>query len=362
MPCNGYMEAQYGHSMSRRELWADGPLRAAWAARDWPTLIRRYRALAGISQTAFGELIGVDQGYVSRLERGRARVTSEAVVARFVEGLHVPSELGGVRRGSEPEWAPPTELRERIAHAHAVGRTDLRTADWIGRVLAEHRRAEDEVGGAALWPVVRSQLDTVTQLIPHSAGHAADRLMLLAAEHAHWLSWVAWQGSRRGPALAWLDLAHGWAVDGGHTDMASWVQRVRAYYSLSHGDPVRALRTAEGARYAGPRRLSPAAEAVAVHQAAMAAAACAERDLARRLADEAHGLALQAADEEDRPGWLYWLNAPRATLQRADAAYACREWAAAADGFRAGLAGLVDGYPRDHAYYRARLEDAERRV
>uniref|UniRef100_UPI003D70A528 XRE family transcriptional regulator n=1 Tax=Streptomyces sp. bgisy153 TaxID=3413793 RepID=UPI003D70A528 len=213
----------------------------------------------------------------------------------------------------------------------------------------------------ALWPIVRSQLDTVTQLIPHAAGETADRLMLLAAEHAHWLSWVAWQEQRRGPALAWIDLAHGWAVDGGHGDMASWAQRVRAYYSLAHGDPVRALRTAEAARFVGPRPLSPAAEAVAVHQAAMAAAACAERDRARRLADEAHALAVQAPAEDERPGWLYWLDPVRAQLQHADAAYACRDWATAAAGMRAALPAL-EGYPRDHAYYRARLEDAERRA
>lgn len=351
----------YGRCMSRRELWADGRLRAAWAARDWPTLIRRYRALAGISQQAFGELVGMDQGYVSRLERGHARVTSEDVVARFKEGLHVPIELGGVEPRHTLQWDPSSELRDRIAHAHAVGRADLRTADWIGRVLAEHRRAEDEVGGHALWPVVRSQLDSVSQLIPHAAGDAADRLMLLAAEHAHWLSWVAWQDRQRGAALAWIDLAHGWAIDGGHTDMSSWTQRVRAYYSLDYGDPVRALRTAEAARYAGPRPLSPAAESVAVHQAAMAAAACAERDRARRLADEAHELALQAQDAEERPGWLYWLDPPRARLQFADAAYACHAWADAAAGFRESLAAL-EGFPKDYAYYRARLEDAQRRV
>ncbi|MDX3243683.1 helix-turn-helix transcriptional regulator [Streptomyces sp. ME18-1-4] len=348
--------------MSSRELWADGRLRAAWAARDWPTLIRRYRALAGISQTAFGELIGVDQGYVSRLERGRARVTSEAVVARFVEGLGVPIELGGVRTaGGEADWNPGAELRDRIAHAHTTGRTDLRTADWIGRVLAEHRRAEDEVGGRELWPVVRSQLDSVTRLLPGTSGPAADRLLLLAAEHAHWLSWVAWQAGRRGPALAWLDLAHGWAVDGGHTDMASWAQRVRAYYSLTDGDPVRALRTAEAARYAGPRPLSPAAEAVAVHQAAMAAAHLGERDRAGRLAEEAEELAMRAPDEGDRPGWLYWLDPARARLQTADAAYACQRWGEAAAVFREALPAMA-GFPRDHAYYRARLEDALRRA
>lgn len=356
------MASSYRHCMSGRELWTDGRLRAAWAARDWPSLIRRYRALAGISQTAFGERVGMDQGYVSRLERGRARVTSEDVVARFKEGLQVPHELGGFeRRQGELRWDPPAELRERMARASAVGRTDLRTADWIGRVLAEHRRAEDEVGGRALWPVVRAQLDSVTQLIPDASGAAADRLLLLAAEHAHWLSWVAWHSGQRGAALTWIDLGHGWALDGGHTDMASWVQRVRAYYSLDHGDPVRALRMAEAARYGGPRPLSPAAESVAAHQAAMAAAACAERDRARRLAAEAHELALRVPDEAERPGWLYWLDPPRAQLQLADAAYACHAWADAAAGFEEALTAL-DGFPRDQAYYRERLADARRRA
>lgn len=348
--------------MSSRGLWADVRLRAAWARQDWAAIFREYRRVAGLSQRGLEPLVGLPQPHISLIESGRRQVTSAEVMARITEGLQVPEELTGIpARPGLDEWAPAVELRDRIAHAHRAGRTDLRTADWIGRVLAQHRRAEDEVGGRALWPVVRSQLESVTGLIPNAGGETADRLMLLAAEHAHWLSWVAWQEQRRGPALAWIDLAHGWAVDGGHVDMASWAQRVRAYYSLDRGDPVRALRTAEAARVVGRLPLSPAAEAVAVHQAAMAAAACAERDLAQRWADEAHGLALQAADEGERPGWLYWLDPTRATLQRADAAYACRAWADAVAGFRAALPALV-GCPRDHAYYRARLEDAERRA
>jgi transcriptional regulator with XRE-family HTH domain len=347
--------------MSGRELWADGRLRAAWAARDWPTLIRRYRALAGISQQQFGELVGMDQGYVSRLERGRARVTSETVVTRFVKGLGVPIELGGIRAaGDEPAWAPPVELRERIAHAHTFGRTDLRTAELIGEVLAKHRRAEDEVGGRMLWPVVRSQLDQVTSLIPGTSGVAADRLMLLAAEHAHWLSWVAWQETKRGPALAWIDLAHGWAIDGGHPDMASWVLRVRSFYALEHGDPARALRTADTARNT-PGGLSPAAASVAAYQAAMAAAALSERDRAKRLSDESRDFAARAVDLEDRPGWLYWLTPARARLHAAEVAYACRDWSEAAAGFLEALPDLA-AFPRDHAYYRARLGEAERRA
>ncbi|MCI3246275.1 helix-turn-helix transcriptional regulator [Streptomyces spinosisporus] len=348
--------------MSSRGLWADVALRAAWARADWAAVLYEYRRVAGLTQRQLESLVGLPQPHISAIESRRRTVKTEEVKTRITEGLHVPPELKAAGQSSRyADWDPSGELRDRIAHGHANGRTDLRTADWIGRVLAEHRRAEDEQAGPDLWPVVRAQLDAVTQLIPGTTGAAADRLMLLAAEHAHWLSWVAWQEQRRGAALAWIDLAHGWAVDGGHTDMQSWAQRVRAYYSLNHGDPVRALRTAEAARFAGPRPLSPAAESVAVHQAAMAAAACAERDRARRLADEAHELALRAGDERDRPGWLYWLDQSRARLQLADAAYACRAWADAAAGFREALPALA-GFPRDQAYYRARLEDAERRA
>lgn len=353
--------------MSGRELWADVRLRAAWARQDWAAILREYRRAAGLSQRQLEPLVGLPQPHISAIESGRRRITSAELITRITEGLHVPDELTGIpARPQLNDWSPPAELRDRIAHAHRSGRTDLRTAEWIGRVLAEYRRAEDEVGGRALWPTVRSQLDSVTSMLPSSSGAVADQLLLLAAEHAHWLSWVSWQEGQRGPALAWIDLAHGWALDGGHPDMASWAQRVRAHYSLEYGDPVRALRTAEGARFVGPRPLSPAAEAVAVHQTAMAAAQLGERDRAAHLAEEAHELALRAPGEDDRPGWLYWLDATRARLQVADVAYVRRDFAAAAAAFREALSPQalpeLQAYPRDHAYYRARMEDAERRA
>lgn len=338
------------------------PLRAAWARADWAAVLYRYRLVAGLSQRQLEPLVGLPQPHISAIESRRRTVTYATVRARITEGLQVPEELIAAGQSEHfASWEPTGELRDRIAHGHATGRTDTRTADWIGRVLAEHRRAEDDLAGPDLWPVVRAQLDAVTLLIPAAAGATADRLLLLAAEHAHWLSWVAWHENHRGSALTWIDLAHGWAVDGGHPDMASWAQRVRAHYSLQHGDPVRALRTAEVARYAAPRGLSPAAEAAAVHQEAMAAAALSERDRARRLSDEAHALALRAADEADRPGWLYWLDPVRARLQAADAAYACRDWERAAESFRATLPQL-SGYPRDRAHYQQRLDEAEQRI
>ncbi|MFJ3923000.1 helix-turn-helix domain-containing protein [Streptomyces sp. NPDC090022] len=346
--------------MSGREPWAQPRLRAAWARQDWAAILREYRHAAGLSQRGLEEVIGLAQPHICAIESGRRRVTSADLISRLTEGLAVPPELRGLTPNPGPDdWGPPPELRERIAHGHTTGRTDLRTAEWIGRVLAEHRRAEDEVGGRDLWAAVRSQLNAVTRLIPGSSGDAADRLMLLAAEHAHWLSWVAHSEGRTGSALAWLDVALGWAMDGGHQDMTSWIHRVRSYYALQHGDPRRAERTAAAGR-AG-RGLSPAAASAAVHQEAMAAAALGERDRARRLSDEAVRLAARVPDEADRPGWLYWLDPVRAQLEDATTAAACQHWQDAAAGYRAGLPQLA-GYPRDYAYYRSRLDDAERRL
>ncbi len=301
------------------------------------------------------------QPHISAIESGRRRVKTAEVRNRISEGLHVPQELIEAGQGAvHGEWEPNPELRERLAHGHRTGRPDLRTAEWIGEVLATQRRTEDQVGGLVLWPVVRSQLDAITRLIPQTSGTTADRLLLLAAGHAHWLSWVAWQEGRRGTALVWMDLAQGWAADSGAADMVSWTNRVRAWYSLRHGDPVRALRTAELARR--QFGLSPAAAAAASHTAAQAAAALGERDRARRLAEEALRRALSAPNEADRPAWLYWLTPARARLQAADTAYACRDWATAAAAFRDALPALGEGYGRDRAHYEARLEDAARRA
>jgi len=352
--------------MGDRQLWTDVRLRAAWARGDWAAVLREYKRAAGnISQLTLGALIGMPQSHVSLIVRGKRKVLTAEVIQRITEGLQVPEELRGLSERSaalDDAWNPDLRLRERISHAHATGRTDMRTADWIGKVLTEHRKAEDVIGGLDLWNVVRSQLDSVTGLLPHASGAAADRLLTLAAEHAHWLSWVAARHSKHGPATAWLDTAGGWAVEAGSPDLVSWITRVRSHYMLEYaGDPVRALRTAEAAAHGLGGGLSPAAESIALHATSMAAASVGERDRAQHLADRAYDLAVQVPDENDRPGWLYWLDPVRAQLNRADVAYASRAWRKAADGYREALSSLAD-FPKDHDYYAERLRDAERRI
>lgn len=351
----------YRRSMAKPGPWAGGRLRAAWASGDWSGIFREYRRATGVSQLELGSMVGMPQSHVSLIENGKRKVTSAELIARITEGLEVPDELRGLPERSDPlPWSPDPELNDRIARAQSTGKLDIRSADWIAHVLAEHRRAEDVIGGRDLWIVVRSQLDTVTRLLPNASGAVADRLLLLAAEHAHWLSWVAASEAQHGPALAWLDIANGWAVDAGSADMASWVARVRSFYTLGRGDPVRALRLAEVSQQA-PGSLTPAAASIAANAASLAAAAVGERDRSRRLAEESYNLALQVPDAADRPGWLYWLDPLRAKLQYGMAAYAVRDWSVAVDALQQGVNEL-DGYPRDQAFYLIKLEDARQRL
>ncbi|MEV0281971.1 helix-turn-helix transcriptional regulator [Streptomyces sp. NPDC050610] len=353
--------------MSDRQPWKDVRLRAAWARRDWAAVLSEYKRAAGnISQLSLGELVGMPQSHVSLIVRGKRKVLSADVIQRITEGLQVPAELRGLADAPTGDrddgWSPHRELRERMAHAHTTGRADLRTADWIAKLLVAQRKAEDDVGGVDLWSGVRSQLESVTDLLPRTSGSAADRLLVLAAEHAHWLSWVAAGQGKRGPAAAWLDLAAGWAVEAGSSDLTSWIMRVRAHYALRHArDPVRALRTAEAATRGLGGTLSPAAESIALHATALSSAAVGERGRALRLADQAFDLAARVPDEGDRPGWLYWLDPVRARLNWADTAYASRDWQAAVEGYRDALNELV-GFPKDYAHYEERLKDAERRA
>ena len=353
------MAPEYRECVADQTPWANGRLRAAWAAQDWSLIFTEYRRLADISQTALGTMLDMYQGAVSLIESGKRQITHEDVIARITEGLKVPDELRGLPERHDVAWSPDPELCERVAHAQRTGKTDIKAAEWIAHVLAQHREAEDAIGGKDLRVVVRSQLDAVTYLLPGASGDAADMLLLLAAEHAHWLSWVSFQDGRRGPALSWLDLANGWALDAGSADMRSFVARVRSFYTLKHGDPARALRIADTALLGGDG-LNPASASIATHAACMAAAGVGENDRSRALAEEAHALALRASEAADRPAWLYWLNPQRARLNLADAAYAVRDWSTAADLFGE-VVDQLNGFPRDQAVYLGRLEDARRR-
>lgn len=102
--------------------------------------IRRFREMAGLSQTELGEKLGVSYQQVQKYERGANRVSVETLVRMGrILGLPVvalldPSEWLGGRGGSvaepRPDYGPnlTKEERELIKAYREIGDEKLRTA------------------------------------------------------------------------------------------------------------------------------------------------------------------------------------------------------------------------------------------
>jgi transcriptional regulator with XRE-family HTH domain len=327
--------------------------------------LRTYRRLAGISQTKLGEQVGLAQSDVSDIERGRRRVTSMEVRQRIVDGLGIPSELmtSGVRPHTGPVSslvlegvAPDEDLLARITRA-ADGsvRVDGATLDWLDRLLAEHRKAEDLIGSRPLAEVMRHQLRTVVGLQSGASGPHSDRVIRLAAEHAQFLAWMAQDQGQSAAALAWYDRSHEWALEAGDANMAATTLSMKAHMAWSGGRGTRCVRLAEAARWSAPGT-SHGVRGMAAQMAARGHAVNGDADDAHRLLDEAQELIGRAAGHpEDEPAWMYFYDETWFTLQRGMAELHLREWQGAIAQTAAGLDALPDHYRRDKTWYRACL-------
>ncbi|WP_329334677.1 XRE family transcriptional regulator [Streptomyces sp. NBC_01352] len=353
---------------SAPDLWSHPQLIAAVTAEDWGTVLRTYRRLTGISQTKLGERVGLVQPDVSAIERGHRRVTSVEVRQRIVTGLDIPAELVRVRAEAPappvaglvlPGPGPDDDLLTRVTSVvESEHRVDAPTLDWLDRLLAEHRRAEDEIGSRPLVDVMRQQLRTVVNLYASARGPLADRVVRLAAEHAQFLAWMAQDQGQTAAALAWYDRSHEWALEAGDANMAATTLSMKAHMAWSGGRGDRAVRLAEAARWSAPGA-SLGVQGMAAQMAARGHALNRDGDDAERLLDEAQSLIGRASEHpEDEPVWMYFYGETWFTLQRGMAALHLRDWRAAVDHLTVGLAALPDDYRRDKTWYRTCLAHA----
>src|SRR5882757_3130667 len=203
-------------------LWSHPHLASAVSREDWAGVFRTYRKLTHLNQSNFAERVGLAQSDVSDIERGRRQVTSVEVRQRIVAGLDIPSALqSGV---TQPDMArapvpglalpgvtPDEDLLSRVTGVVDTSRrVDAATLDWLDRLLAEHRRAEDHIGSRPLVNVMRQQVRTVVDLYAGARGPLSNRVVRLASEHAQFLAWMAQDQDDAGTALAWYDRSHEW--------------------------------------------------------------------------------------------------------------------------------------------------------
>lgn len=333
-------------------------------------MFRVYRRLTGLSQTRLGERVGLAQPDVSDIERGRRQVTSSEVRRRIIEGLAVPAHLrpGAARPHvqaapvpglSLPASAPNEDLLARVTSVvDSSHRVDEATLDWLDRLLAEHRRAEDLIGSRPLVGVMRQQLQTVVDLYGGARGPLADRVVRLASEHAQFLAWMAQDQDDAATALAWYDRSHEWALEAGDADMAATTLNMKAHMAWSKGRAGRCVKLAEAARWSAPGT-TRGVQGMAAQMEARGHALAGDAGSALRLLDEAQSLISRAAERpEDEPVWMYFYDETWFTLQRGMAALHLRDWRAAVDHLTVGLRALPDDYRRDKTWFRACLSHA----
>ncbi|MFI1044988.1 helix-turn-helix domain-containing protein [Streptomyces griseoruber] len=353
---------------SRVNLWTHPQLMSAVANEDWGAVFRTYRKLTGVSQTRLGERVGLAQPDVSEIERGRRRVTSSEVRQRIVSGLGIPADLTSSAARPEASLVPALTLpgpgpdEDLLARVTSVvdtsHRIDAATLDWLDRLLAEHRRAEDLIGSRPLVDVMRQQLRTVVDLYASARGPLADRVVRLASEHAQFLAWMAQDQAQTAAALAWYDRSHEWALEAGDANMAATTLSMKAHMAWSGGRGTRCVRLAEAARWSAPGA-SLGVQGMAVQMAARGHALNGDTDDAHRLLDDAQTLISRASEHpEDEPVWMYFYDETWFTLQRGMAALHLRNWQSAIDHLTAGLDVLPDEFRRDKTWYRACLAHA----
>ncbi|QKW05934.1 helix-turn-helix transcriptional regulator [Streptomyces sp. NA04227] len=351
-------------------LWSHPQMAAAVTGEDWGAVFRVYRKLTGLSQMKLGERIGLVQPDVSDIERGRRRVTSVEVRQRIVSGLGIPVELeaglaplptgtASVAHLVLPGPGPDEDLLARVTSVvGSSNRVDAASLDWLDRLLAEHRRAEDEIGSRPLVDVMRQQLRTVVDLYTGARGPLADRVVRLASEHAQFLAWMSHDQDLPAAALAWYDRSHEWALEAGDANMAATTLNMKAHMAWSKGRATRCIRLAEASRWSAPGS-SLGVQGMATQMAARGHALNGDADAAHRLLDEAQVLISRASERpEDEPVWMYFYDETWFTLQRGMAALHLRDWQSAMGHLTTGLDSLPDEFRRDKTWYRVCLAHA----
>ncbi|MEU0842247.1 XRE family transcriptional regulator [Streptomyces sp. NPDC005962] len=347
-------------------------VRRALERHDFGAVFKLIRQWGGISFSKIAAACDIKPERVGKLARGEGSITTYEKITQIADALRIPGGLVGL---SPPPWetdeaapvaslalpslAPDHDLLDRLTKTvRGATRADSATLDWLDRLLAEHRKAEDDIGSRPLVGIMRQQLATVVGLHDAASGELATRVVRLASEHAQFLAWMAQDQGNSSAALTWYDRSHDWALEAADADMAATTLSMKAHVAWSTGDGRRCARLAQAARWAAPGT-SRGVQGMAAQMEARGYALSGEADAAHRLLDEAQNLIARAAERpEDEPPWMYFYGENWFTLQRGMAAMHLRRWDTAADLLRTGIGALPASYRRDRSWYSACLAHA----
>jgi transcriptional regulator with XRE-family HTH domain len=258
-----------------RDFYGRAGVTAALAAYDFATFFRAVRSELGLSQEAFGLLVGLDQSRICKIETGAQRLRDVATVARIARLCAAPAGLlgfdaaapggrgptqvvswlerrdfltvvaglalgltGSAGAGHLDDLVPSVQI-EPLSH---VGAADVAR---IETVTAAFRSWDNQRGGGVSRAAVTAQLQWVVSTARRAtcASDAVhDRLLTATADLAALVAFTHYDVERHEDArrlwLVALDAAH----EAGSADLLSKVLREMAHQALHLERPEEALR------------------------------------------------------------------------------------------------------------------------
>jgi transcriptional regulator with XRE-family HTH domain len=136
-------------------VWAAPSAQAVLSTREPGLILTAYRAMHQLSQAQLAELLGFDQSYISRLERGERRVRDIRLLAHIANRLAIPPHLVGLSSDDADDFAAMVQFAESTLRLADVARQSGRAVDAareLGPLVArlESRLAEGRADRDAL--------------------------------------------------------------------------------------------------------------------------------------------------------------------------------------------------------------------
>ena len=330
---------------------------------EFSSVVREAMQEKGLSVRAAARALNYDHAFLSRVLNGKQR-PSQSLVQALDELLDQEDKLAALVPEPAPvptlpDLGPDHDMYPRISSAlDEPSKVDHGVADWLERSLAEHRRAEDEIGGKPLLPVISAHLVTLNDLAKEARSGVQDRLVSLASQYAQFMAWICNDTGDKAAAMAWYDRAHDWAMEAGDPNMAATSLSMKAHIAWSLNDGLRTVRMGEAARW-HDGRVSSGIEGMAAQMVARGHALLGDEERAARSLDEARALITKASDHpEDEPDWMYFYGDDWFAAQRGMIELDLGNGRQAIDLLSKALEGLPENYKRDRAWYASLLAKA----
>lgn len=324
---------------SKTKVWVNDSVREALLSRHFGRVMAAYRHVHDpvMTQTMMGDLLGLTQAQVSRIENAAEAPAHLVKLQRWSATLGVPAELLWFAPANSLDDGPvawnamvPVESQHdgdsverrkflRVG-ATAIGATLLAgsttparkrvdpgcLADSVRDMTRHFRGLDNRFGGGHSKSVATAYLTTIVE--PHlraARGSAADRkrLFTAAAELQHLVGWMSFDTGQPRDGHRHLRLALKLCQEAGDDALAAEMLAGMSHQATFHGSPSSAVDLALAAGHSAKRAGSMALRAEAAVMEAHALSLSKDRSGALTALGDAER-AFNASDLATSPDWL----------------------------------------------------------